>query len=1024
MPTPKTIRYERFWMGLVESAKEAVAKELENTKISDAAYVGDVKGWTTRTVSELTLWKNLPGTRAGGDDVPKMIARLRRLPAEMKALSGSKAEQAKLVREMTSVSLLRILPFRRTMLWDYYFNSLLPREFIKERVEKKEASLTSGESAFATFAGSCVNYQWGLVIGDSRENLRGTYFVIDRVTGVRSSANVPMRKQTRGKEMGAILAMIVVSLPFANAFRPTFAEDLCKVLRQYEDQIELIWEYEQLAETCQSEEPSYTSDSVESIIYDLTPDADSGTGEARLPGCAIVSGEASGGGQLAASVELDLEKAWITVSPRHHALFVQSELELGAYGVRDRSASLEEFTELGRAGRYRLMAKANANEVPAGPLPRTLALFEWVAGKVDESFVSGGVASQRHRRLETQRELFGALLEYLSTGTELRRETLMRDLHYIGARVKHAVDTQRLEIDILDCYEWAREHRKHICYLTLCVESPVLALRHGLNDESYLSGFEITRSGDGATFRFSQELPSNGHHHPRDAAHEVSGPRRFISLCRSLTTLVVTTTSPDSREEFRVQNFALYRSGSSGPAVCYLPSTLLPHGAIMRIERSGGRVDIDIRSCSGECHVMTTWELRPTLLPLALTAFPPVSLPSTRANFGRDELPNVTRLRLKSLPGSRSLFIDLRRIHVGARARRWQVPSSLPTRLKTIADLVVALARVAPGWVSSMDCLAVIPLPFKDTLELPTLSEWSQGSGRRHLLVAGVLRRSSEMDVWSTSDFDFASDGVQEDPFIERLQHLLVMIQRRQSAMRRIKTFRQSQLVFSHLSHDVCSRQNIQTLRQVLAVHKRGARRGERDLNLLADAEIIVSDLEQLRLLSSEINETLQSPSLDEIMSRAWEAAERAATHAALKIARQGDREVSAAKLKRMLTINLAEAAEGLGSVLISVLLDNLLRNALAGAWEYAKRTGSARVLMQVRHLDHCLAVTNDALPGRWREVRELYRSADRLRIGIPLVRLIADHLNIRLCVQVISDTRGEIQLITERRHDAVPTRR
>jgi hypothetical protein len=1013
------ISYHRFWNGLVDDAKRLVIRELKDIDISEKAYVDDVKLWRHRVVKELELWNELQdGSRQS--EITEAKNALQKLTTEMATLD----QKNEALRKSTSVSLLRLRPFRRTMMWDLYSNSLLPRDYIQDRVEKTEASLTSGETAFAAFAAGLADYKHGMVVPDCRENLRGTYFLIDRAIGLRSNVAVPMRKivSDEAPTEGPILAMVVVSLPFANAFQPRFANRLSQGLRNYEGLIDLMWGYEQLKERDEFEDKPYQKDDIYSIIDDLTPDAENSERESVLPGCAMLVGDAAGGGQRAAAVELNT--LYLAVSPRHQSVFVQSELELGVYGVSDRCVAMSDFIEVGGSGKFHIMAQPEQQgALEMLPVDAARVLQE-IGNSIDDSFVHGCEASIFHRALETQRGLFGYLLDYVVTGNDVYREKLVDDLRYSRALQNTSFDFGFLYSALDSLRAWTLSQKKNLRYLSICLEKTVPALNYPSGATSYLAGFEIATLSGQSPLLLSEEMPANVHPHLRDAAHELGGPRRFIAWCRALDALFRIIPQNEQVLELKVQDFGLRRRTPPKDLICYLPSMLLPHDAKMEMTRSGERIDVNIQSCSNKCVLKSSWQIRPALLPLATAAC--ATTPTSTNQTGREGGIALTPIKLRGLAAAKGMLFDLRRLHASTRHRNWRFDLKISPSLKPIARLVSALAEQFPEWVASMESLAVVPMPFSDVLEIPTLSQWCQGSGRRHLLIAGILRRSSEQDVWAECDIDLMKGGSEDDPFIERFEQLLAALQRRQGTRRRIEALIQSHFVFTHLSHDICSEENIRTLRRVVDLRTPREEASEaQEKNLLLDSRLIVDDLDQLRLLSREIKSNMMSlsPNLDELNRYVESAAKRAIVHAARKISRRSQTETTPDYLRTLLNIKPGPKVEGRELGLILVLLDNVIRNALEGAWNFNQLpgcNGRGRVCIELRPPDGLLAIRNDAEPGRWQEIQQIYRGesvGDNL--GITIIRLVAELLKITCVVQVISETCGEIHLITERRMDA-----
>lgn len=1015
---------QRFWRGLVKAATEASVQGAKHVDITNKACVEDIETWVFRLIPELQTW-NTTHRKLG--DLNSRIATLRKLP---KQVGGCKADQAKfkMIKRLTSVSLFRLRPFRRTMLWYRHHNSFLPDAYIRDRLENMEASLPSGEAAFVAFAGGRAAHQAGIVIGDCKEDLRSTYPLIDRAIGLRSNAIVPIRQSERG----VILALIMVSLPFANAFEPKFLNVLRESFHHFEDQLELLWEFEQLRESREFDEKDYSArvkDEFRQIILDLTPDAYSGgeakDDQARLPGCAILEGQASGGGQMAASVEIN--SAQVAVSPQHEALFAQSELELGSYGVRDRWFTTDDLSLIGTFGQYSLWYGPREERQPK--FPDSLASFgvlQLIGDAAALAFKRGGKASLMHRRLDTQRLLFSYTLDYLTSGHSARLAAVINEIRAIYAGVKDPIDLEQISGRLEEVRNWVVTQREAIRFLCISIDASVLALNYSATD-TYLSGFRVLGQNDASPHSLS-EKPD--HPHLTDIAHELSGVRRFIALCRGLTALVTTSVPANDFRKFRIKNFGIYPKETPDKPCAYLPTTLLTHRSRLIIERQENSVNITIID-KDKCRLESSWQILKSFLPLATSALAPL-MPESQPLF----------LPLSGLPlKEQVLFFDLRRARVGA-ARSWHLKTT--AKCRPVAKLVQLLAKQMPEWVASMDCLAVVPLPHREGLNRPSFYEWAQGRGERRLLVAGILRRTIEEDVWGDSDIDLVSDGdprLKEDPFLERFWKLLNGIQRRQGILRQLEKLKQNETILAHLSHDLCSKENIAILQRVLNTqqfillpHKHNAPEFRpkdlaNHLKQLAEAQVFGHDLNLLRVLSTLDTAVIhRSPTLSELTSDLARATVSAIRHATRRIWNQSQVLISAESLTDLLKTDLldvtdlkmrlrnirSESYESSPLLFVHALLDNILRNAFENAWSFGSDPQRGTVRIEERPTDSCLAIANDAESGRWEGMEELYKTAND-NLGIKIIRSIADRLNLTIAIKVNSATNGEIQLIVER---------
>lgn len=149
---------------------------------------------------------------------------------------------------VTSCSLFRLQPYRRTIIWEQHHNKVVPSSFVHNFVIGRKSDLTSGETAFAAFASDCEDFCNGLVVADGFRNLRGTYSIIDRILGIRNNAFVPIRGQGDRDDADSLLALVVVSLPVPNLFSADACREFSGVVRKYEEIFHFLLEMEQREE--------------------------------------------------------------------------------------------------------------------------------------------------------------------------------------------------------------------------------------------------------------------------------------------------------------------------------------------------------------------------------------------------------------------------------------------------------------------------------------------------------------------------------------------------------------------------------------------------------------------------------------------------------------------------------------------------------------------------------------------------------------------------------------------------------
>jgi hypothetical protein len=1028
MTLQRKVNPQRYWSGLVLKAKQEVRSELAAslTDIPLEQVRDDVCGWIEYAIPSLEAWRehvDFPARSAARRDFEVKLKNLRLKLDRMRGFTKVNGALAQFLSEMTSVSLLRLQPFRRTMVWDRYHNSLLPRSFIEDRVEGVEASLATGETAFATFASGVASHRSGMVICDDLADLRGTYFLIDRIIGLGTNAFVPMREapgeSRQEPARGALLGMVTVSLPVRYAFGRKFAERLSRRLREYQDGVQLMWECEQLDELVSMNTGEYPelSDLAASLLHDLVPDAKSGSGLARLPGCAVLSGAAL---SRMSDAAVDIQEARFVVSPSHLSIFAQTEVEMSVYGVRDRVMTLEsDFAQAWANGDYSLW-------VSGKPDPET-ARAPWhviaeIGRIIDATFGPGGPtasATRLHRMLEAQRGLFIYLLDYVTTGDACKRRNLMMSLHCICFTPELQKRVKAVEAGLDALREWGERQRGNLAYVCVCVRAQFLSLTYPESELDYLSGFEVRPEGDARGWPLSSlfERSDVRGTYSEEVAHEIRGARRFTGWCRALSALVGAAPPAAEISEFFVKDFALYERPPElmpGQApLAYLPSLLLPDGARLRVRHDGDavRLDIDARGAG----LRSDWLSRVSWLPLATSAYPcgtqPVKL----------------ELRLQELPAEGTLFFDFKRPQIGLRRKPWKVTASDKGLGPSPAQLIRRVANVMPHWFASIECVAAVPISTQNALKIPKWSEWGVGNGTRHLLLAGILLRKPIEWATAREDVEIRTNStvsnLQKDPFLKRFKNLLEGAQQRQGALRRFEQHNLNTLLMTHIFHDVSNPQKLQALVQVLDNYRR-LRRGLKFEKELVEAESAFEDLKQAYDLYNALNsERRCQPSLAEIESNLPEACRTAVRHAELKIRRDGE-QVSASELSELLPDleKYDPAARGPEALLILLMLDNIIRNALVGAWSYRRKSETARketITLHTQRRDRCLVFGNKAPVNRWKRVAKLY--ADKTPqlndvTGISIVRLAAELLHLKLDINWDGKSEyGEIYLHSDR---------
>ena len=1154
----KRVTYQQLWQRkVIGRVKELLSNDASPSRglvmpglsLRESPCREQICEWAAVAEEELRIWAGQPGPDRWARAAVGLKAadRLALLPDSLRRATSPDAER-RLLRTLTSVSLLTLRPYRRTMLWAMHHNSLLPDEFIEERAEQAEASLTSGVAAFAAFASTTDIHGKGIVIGDCREDLRGTYFLIDRALGMRTNAIVPVRKyfsepahagQGVAEKDTPLLALVVVSLPFARAFGVDFLKHLSRVISRELDVIpELMWELEQLHEEKRLEAMRFELESgvLQATMRDLVPDAFGPGGQTkpagRLPGCIIVVGEATGAEGNAAEVKVD--HAIGAVSQSHRSLFTLSELELETYGVRNRCFALKKsFKHIPSAGAYSLWVKTKQlkGSTLSGVPESFFRTVEAVAAASMKPFESYGRAAEQHRALDTQRTLLFPLLQYLMTDNQHYLRELVSNLRYLGwpaaAGERPAADESAADPaepaepgegwqpgdafapllrDIGEMRQWVAHNRDEVDGLCLCLKPKTLWIKYPEeveNPDTYLSCFNITY--DGVRRRLDEwvaaECGANGPGENGDApgkspaleyienvARELADPHNFIALCRALNSLV-NYLREGNECCFTVNNFALEANPGEAP-VGYLSSLLLPDGSRLEIRDEADGYSMRVETRFG-CTLESLWGYTKHYLPLTSSSMlaPDKPIPLGPDGDGREEL------TLKHMGGDTEVFANLVRPHGKIRDVGGRVGPvtfrDVPLARQSITKLVQRLRAEAPEWVAGMDSLAVIPLipttagtlsHSKHEYYRPTtntFAEWSGGLGKRYLLIAGILRPPRPNNVRSRHDFEFqetsqrrgrqrprsdAPAAPADDPFFMRFQRLLRVTLSRQEQFRKADYDKHQLILVGHIFHDICNDKNFSIHRELVSRVEELVAHGNcplvqlgeggcpastaaqrelaRDIRHAAqDSELTLNELQMLVALRKE-GESRFEVSYQQLKDHIRPAIESATRQAAKKLRRShrleevdepllgricGEPEIieppAAGPNPQLWGViqrekpREAEAPQR-RSAALSILLDNVIRNAIVAAYRYHLRGGPApRVKIRLLQVDNCVAVWNSGLEEDWRTASWYYKQYrdDKLSKGlaphgVALACTLADYLGIEVEARATGDS-GEIRL-------------
>lgn len=624
-----------LWKHLIGLAQDEVIEALEDIELTTETRLNEFNEWMELASKGMDYWfRSTPEKIAGKnkrrsskkkDDAFDSTSEIfteedkRRQNAiknrtlKLEDIPEAGPEREEFIKKITFVSILRVRPFRRAVVWDMHYNEILPESFVMRHAMNAEASLTSGEAAFAAFASEVPEYREGIVIDNSITDLRGTYFLLDRILGVRTNAIVPIRKEgseddsaekskDSGQPRSSLVALVVVSLPFSNIFPPKFTHRLLKKFGNHPNLLlDILWENEMLNEEQLLRQESYDFRSLldkESLVNANSILRFASTNEgAPFSGGMIISGQATGAGGATAQVKLN--KAEIAVSPIHQSHFIQSELELDTYGINYSYFKLSQFHEILSIGDYRFMVMSDSGKPETTPVKvevdkfsteALIAIDRAVCEYKPANYEEGAYSD--HMRLDIRREIFFNLLQFYSTaifsGTssgdvdELRKENnyfikLDQSLKYLdavtssegsfrnrGKLTNKPRDLRAIEEGLIRLGEQIYKSIKStdIASLTLCIKhNSVLSLVLPESAQNCLPGFSLTF--DGQAYDLTKELSNSKANLPpfvRDVIYELSFPENIVALSRAFNSLFNAFFSlgqPNREIKFSIDNFNL-----------------------------------------------------------------------------------------------------------------------------------------------------------------------------------------------------------------------------------------------------------------------------------------------------------------------------------------------------------------------------------------------------------------------------------------------------------------------------------
>lgn len=1102
-----------LWKSLIDIAQTQVIEALKDVDFTTQSRQDEFNEWINLASKEMDDWFRSTTEKITESDRKRLDAIKNRV-LNPKNVPASGIERENFIRNITFVSILRVRPFRRTVIWDVHYNEILPKSFVIRHAMNAEASLTSGEAAFAAFASESPNYRKGIVIDNSVIDLRGTYFLLDRILGVRTNAIVPIRKevknidtQKKGKTsvhpQSSLMALVVVALPFSNILPPDFTHRLLKQFGNHpESLLDFIWKIEMLNEEQLLRQAPYDFDSIlgnESLmnansILHFTSTKE----ESPFSGSMIISGQANGASGNAAKVNLN--KAEFSISPIHQSLFTQSELELNTYGVNNSYFKLSNFRKILSIGDYHLMAFSDPTEMTETE-PEKLEVNDYLAKAllaidkaVKEYQLSNDEegAYSEHIRLDIRREIFFNLLQFfssmnLSIINPSKLETLKKENSYFGKldqslRYLDALTSQEgkfpkqfgpleeLEKTLIKLGKEINEYIKltNIELLTLCIEQDsILSLSLPEDAENYLSAFNLTYEGQ--TYDLTKVLGNSKDELPsyvQNVIYELSFPENIVALSRAFNSLFKAYFFEQETSEirFKVKNFKLKLPGislSDSPDIdlkaisdliknwttlqnnralpkgeCLLPSMLLPDHSALQMSIKDEILDLRIQIYNEDNELRgeltSCWTIGKKNLPLAS------SMSIHDKSYSAENL----NLNMRNLSTDEIILVKKSRINhiIEANGKKTH---TLQPKHRAVDELVSFISNNFPRWFGGIDVLALVPLPNQINLfddnqnnlqkRSYTFKEWNNGIGSRKLFVAAFLQqpsidnllgespinyysfpdeKNSEPIYWSSEEHKFL-----EDAGLERCRRFLQIIQQNQNNYQSLEELKVSRLLLYQTLHDIVSDDTSLLIEEIMENLSEQNKDGE-DNSSLHKLAAFSEDIYRLKALYSEtLTPQKQLATLTNIWQHLESIQEESVSKSALKIKQKEKATVSKDTLHSYLLVRNKETPNSFEeSAMLSLLLSNLVRNAIVNSWRYheeLRQNGEKSVELEFRKTDNLITISNLARKEDWDNAfnrfyfQNIEPRSNNIKHGLNLVRIFAERLRIKIKLERKADNLG-----------------
>jgi hypothetical protein len=790
--------YRDLWSALVAELEGVLAAELvrhweavPRLQTVRQAWREDVTSWVEVAHRRLDHWRR---GRAKRQSI--RFDALLALPSLV-----NDAPLGNLFPLLASYSFFRLLPYRRSLVWDQHTNKVVPQSFLDDFVIGHTAGLSFGETAFAAFASDFAPHTHGMVVADGFRNLRGTFSLTDRILGLRSNAFIPLRAPSKRTELGSLLGIAVVSLPIPAVLPTSIIETLSQCTRKYTELLLLLLKSEQGEERAELEKAMVDPDNYglgslcrTIVTQPISVHGRRGQSErsAPLPFCATIQCAVSG----SPTNKVLAQTANVYIARDAEDEHLSTEAELSRYGLGQRTAALD-LTEFPTATRGLYLVDSNGRSPKlSNRAQQFLRNLPKLAARVSQELEDASIPdSPVHGHLQTEilrdlsRRIMAVILEGRHSGARSDLFDLLTLLSPQPLKWQGAID---------DLCRIGRQFAATSDTIAFCWCRDIAALKIPLPDASYVDAFSLV-AADKRSVRLPEIVGSRNSAYEIGHAFlaEVNDSHGFLAWARAVMQLADCTPEGTSVTFRAADGFDLISAADPRNRFVF-SSLVMRRGARLEVARHAGEVTLSIRWNS--CRLVSSWVLRRELFPMTLhrTSDGPKRILINQEVSGewcKNELLYGDVSKCGEMAPRRETNDTPALIGMPAQKRVVMAVAELFTRLKCLPALI--------------DTLAIVPLANGGGSRPETLFTWASIQGSRVLLLLGSFRRTTG-DIVGRTRLPapyvlrcYGSNVASVDPLMTRFYSLTEAVYKwtRQRSDRRVQAYRAA--TGGHILHEL-----------------------------------------------------------------------------------------------------------------------------------------------------------------------------------------------------------------------------